>query len=484
MATTPRGATETYMDVNPLSAWDRDQWNEYDGAIDVAFHGRDVFFTPLLNYVSMVPGANTWVTGRELLGSHVNHETIGNRQRYIDAMYIDSREKILTSDGRYAGKTQLHEFDQLVSRFESNPPMFMFQVLRTRLAQGIVETHEKIARDCLFDYADFKFLSDGTKWATTTADFSVLTASSSYQFDIRFVNEVRLRMAERSRKWTQRWGSWASPIPGASFMNDLMVMVTPNIMYDIWTSDEGAWLEDLRQLQDERIINGGVARYRGATFVENPWGVLRNAGVLSKQVGVTAQILWGDGAPDPGDAGGGTAVDNVYYVGQSSSTVTHYIQCSAFIASEFTAGDIISIHTARTTAWGITDGNDFLHGKTIDMEIASVDAGNNRLTLTEPMVEEYNEAFTDTSFGQIFAYVTSARDIHPILVVGARGMATFASRTGIRLHNPPDVSDLPGVHRFTWDEYGSPNRWNPYLWEVIFAVASDTRGGRDAVSLR
>lgn len=438
----------------------------------------------MLNYVNMVPGADTWITGRELLGSHANHETIGLRQRYINAAYVDSREKKLTSEGRYGGKVQLHKFDQLVSRFESNPPMFMLQVLRQRMAQGIIETHEKIARDCLFDYADFKFLSDGTKWTASTADFSTLTATAGYQFDIRFVNEVRLRMAERSRKWTQRWGSFASPIPGAQFMNDLMILVTPNIMYDVWNSDEGAWLEELRVLQDERIINGGVARYRGATFVENPWGVLRNAGTLTKQVGVTAQIDWGDGAPDPGDGGSGTAVDSVYYVGQSSANITHYIQCTAFSASDFSAGDTVSIHTSRTGDWGITNGNDFLHGKTVDMEVQSVDATNNRLTLTEPMVEEYTEAFTDTTHGQIYAYVTKAMDIHPIVVVGARGMATFAARTKIGYYNPPDVADLPGVYRFSWDEYGAPNRWNPYLWEVIFSVASDTRGGRDAVSLR
>lgn len=44
---TPRGATESYMDSNPLSAWDRDQWTEYDNALDIAFHGRDIFYTPL-----------------------------------------------------------------------------------------------------------------------------------------------------------------------------------------------------------------------------------------------------------------------------------------------------------------------------------------------------------------------------------------------------------------------------------------------------
>ncbi len=265
-------------------------------------------------------------------------------------------------------------------------------------------------------------------------------------------------------------------------------MTTPNVMFDLWNSDEGDWMQDLRQLQDDRIINGGEARYHGATFVDYPELVLRNAGVLSKQVGVTDPIKWGDGAPDPGDGGGGTSVDNIYYVGQSTAAITHYIQCSAFTAGEFVAGDIISIHTERTTDYGITDGVDFLDGRTYEVEIVSVNATDNRLTVFEPVTQEYLQAFTGTPNGgaeaTLYAYVTKARDIHPLLVVGARGMATFAARTKVRFWNPPDIADLPGVHRFTWDEYGEPNRWNPYIYEIIYCVASDTRGGRAAVTLR
>jgi len=482
---TPRGSVEAYMDVSPLLAWDRDQWTEYDRELNIQFHGPRIYYTPLLNYVNMITGADTWITGRELLGTHVNYNTIDNRQRYINALYVDSREKKLTSDGRYGNKVQLHEFDQLVTRFGSGPD-FMMQVLRQRLGQSVVQTHEKVAFKTLFDYAEFKFLADGTKWASSTADFSTLSASSSYQFNIKFVLESRLRMIERSVKYTQEFTDWANPVP--NFPGDALILTTPNIMFDLWNSEEGEWMQDLRLLQDQRIINGGEARYHGATFVDATTSVLRNAGEITTQVGVTSPINWGDGAPDPGDGGSGTQVDSIYYVGQSSSTITHYIQCSSFSSSDFTVGDYVSIHTEKTDDWGITDGVDFLDGKTIEVEIVTVDATNNRLTFFEPITEEYTEAFTGTPNGGseaiLYAYVTLARDIHPVIVVGARGMATFAARTGVRLHNPPDVADLPGVYRFTWDEYGSPNRWNPYIYELIFCVASDTRGGRDAVALR
>jgi len=480
---TPRGATEQYMDVSPMQTWDRDTWDEYDFEIDTAFHGRDVFLTPLLNYVDMPAGADTWNTGRELLGTHVNHETIGLRQRYINAMYVDSRHKKLTSEGRYGGKIQLWEYDELVSRYGNGTPSFMLAVLRERLGQSIVETHEKIARDAIFEYADFKFLADGNKWTASTYDFSTLTATSTYQMQLSFVDEVKLRLIERSRKWTQRWGSWASPIP--NYPQDTMIMTTPNVMFDLWNSDEGEWMQDLRQLQDERIINGGEARWRGATFVDNPWLVLRNAGVLTTQVGVTSPIKFGDGAPDPYTE---DAVHNVFYVVQSGSTQTHYVQCDSITDGDFNVGEMVSIHTQRTTDWGITDGVDYLDGETYLAEVVDVDATNNRLKFSEPIVYEYVNSFTGTpnggSEGVLYAYITKARDIHPILIVGARGMHTFASRRKIQMYNPIDTADLPGVIRVTWDEHGAMNRWNPFVYEVIFCVASDTLSGTAKVQLR
>lgn len=438
-----------------------------------------------MNYVAMPQGANAYYTGTELLGTHVNHAAIGLRQRFIDAMYIDFRRKRLVSNARYGNKVQLHEFDELVSRYGNGTPQFMMQVLRKRLQQGIVQTHEKLARDALFNWADFKFLANGTVWLAGTADFSTLTAAAAYQVDISFIEDVKLRLIERSKEYLQEWGTYVQPVPGKNFERDLLVITTPNVIHDIWNTPEGQWMEDLYSLQDERIINGGVFRYKKITFVENRFGVLYNAGPLSYQCGVTSPINWGDGAPDPDT----DTVQNVYYTGQSSADIVHYIQCDSVGTSQFAQGDRITIHVARTTDWGITDGADIFDGESYEAVVNSVDEANERLTLTQPMTQEYTASFTatpnSTAAATIYAFVTKARHIHPIVVVAARGMHTFAARTKIRIHNPQDdVVDLPGVARVTWDEYGEFNRWNPYPYEILFAVASDTRSGYDAVALR
>ena len=480
---TGTGSVERYMDVSPMQGWNKDQWDEYDKEINVAFHGTNVFLTPLCNYVAMPQGANTWYTGSELLGTHVNHNAIGARQRFVNAMYVDTRRKKLISTKRYGSKIQLHDYDELISRYGNGTPSFMLAIMRTRLANSIVGTHEKLARDAIFNWAEFKFLADGNTWTLGTNDLSNLTATSTYQFNIRQVMDMRLRLAERTSKFTQQWGDWAKPIPG---MNDVMMMTTPNVMYDIWTSEEGEWMQDLRSLQDQRVINGGEARYRGMTFVSNPDLILWNLGVIDTQLAVTQAIKWGDGSPDPDSA---DPVDNIYLVGQSSADITHYIQLGAFVANTFTKGDRVAIHTARTDDWGITDGCDYFDGKTVTVEVYAEDAANNRIQVMEPMVESYEQSFTATPNGgaetTCYAFVTKARHIHPMLTVGARGMHTFAARKKITPYFPSDdQADLPGVVRATWDERGEMNRWNPYIYELTFCVATDTLSGRASPALR
>jgi hypothetical protein len=104
-------------------------------------------------------------------------------------------------------------------------------------------------------------------------------------------------------------------------------------------------------------------------------------------------------------------------------------------------------------------------------------------------VEDYTDAFIAVPNGgsetTCYAFVTSARDIHPIMIMAARGVATFCARTGVEIYdNLPDDADLPGVTRMSWDEYGGKNPWNPFVYDLLFCAASDTLSGRAATALR
>lgn len=396
------------------------------------------------------------------------------------------RYKRLVSNKRYGSKAQVWRFDEINNRFDPGSRRWFLEVLRTRLMGGIVETHEKLARDAMHDFALHQFLAEGTAFDTSTAHWGTIDTTNTYKIDVKMLEDVKLRLAERSMDYRQEWGSYANPVPG--WPGDILVITTPNVMYDLWNTDEGRFMRDLRELQDERIINGGRARWRGMTFAESMYARLWNCGTLTRQVAVTSPIQFGDGAPDPDSS----QVDNLYYAGQSTSDLTHFVQCSDLGTSNFVAGDRVSIHTARyaSTDYGVTDSVDFTDGETFEAEIYSVDETNERLTFRQPIPFAYTAPFRYTTLngsaatGTAYAFITKAQDIHPVYVIGGRGLHTWAARTKVEVYEPEDHADLPGVRRVSWDEYGEMNRWDTDLYEVIYCAASSGGGGgRSAVSV-
>jgi hypothetical protein len=481
------GAVEEYLDQHPFRVWDQAQWDERSALIDTRFHQTDIMFTPLIgNSMVMTKGVG-WTqymyVGAETVPSHVNHSTIGRYDRFTTPIYYDMRQRRVRARWRWAAKTQYDKMDEMVTRYGGDTDSFVSRVLEDQLADQIVGIQEKVARDGILDNALHKYIFDGNAWTLGTNDFSSIGTTEASTFSVKMLEDIALRMSYRSEETTKAWGSYAQPVPGQNFRGSLLVMVTTGVYDSIWQSEQQDWMIDLRQLQDGRIINGGKVQYRNMTIQDTGHAmVLWNSGNITKQVGVTAPINWGDGAPDPDS----TLVDNLWLTGQSSTDVVHYVQCTAFAATDFVAGDMVSIHVARTDEYGITNGCDPLDGKTYRAEIASVDATNNRLVFRKPLTEQYLDAFNDTTHGQCYAYVTSAQHIHPIIVVAAREMVQFVKRNHtdgsfIQFNRPTDNdADFPSIERVTANWFGEVNQWQPDLHEVWFAAGRF--GNRGAVS--
>lgn len=462
---------ETYYDQNPIAAIDRNQWVWTDPFIDVMFRNKSIF-TPLSRFADYTPTASTIVTGRELLAGHVNHNPIGLRQKYITASYFDSRERHIVSNRRYGAKVQYDHYDPLINQWVTRGRAgFAAGILAQHLQRSMLVTHEKLSRDAVLTNVNVKTYANG---ATTMAG---LGSNSSYKFDITALRDVKLRLSVRVKDALQEWGEYdGAPVPGVS---DYLCITTPGVIYDIWDQIDSKFMMDLRDLGDERIINGGVVRYKGWTFVESWDACLWNSGVITKQVAVSAPITAGDGAPDPTS----TAVDNVFYVGQASSGLTHYVQCSDLGTGNFVKGDLVTLHVARTTANGVTDGVDPLDGATMLLEVYSVDETNERLTFRMPVMDDYNQSFGYTTLagagavGSAYGFITKAAHVHPVYEIGARGGSLFAIRQGIRTHTPPAIDDFESVVRVSWDEYGQMNPWQQDLHEIHFVRASFANRG-------
>lgn len=483
---------EEYMDMHPWQTWDQDRWPERSMAIDTAFRQDNIWFTPIVGPGIIMPDGvgrdQAWYRGAEIVPSHVNHNTIGWYQRMMNAIYFDMSQRKLYARNRWGTKIQYDARDQMVTRFGGDTPSFISAVLMGQFGAQIVGIHEKGCRDAILEFSLHKYMWNGERFVIGTADFSNLARDASSAFSVRLLDDTTQRMSYRASKVAAAsgMGTYAQPVPGANWSSASLIQTTTPVHYSLWGDDENDWMTALYSLQDERVINGGtvVWRNRGVLADTSYDQVLWNSGPIDKQVAITQVINWGDGAPDPDvDA----PVDGVFYTGQSSAGVVHYVQCSAFVAADFTAGDVLTIHIARQETggmdYGITDGVNFLDGKTLNMEVYSVDAVNNRLAFRQPITEEYVDPFTYTSLGgaaaagTCYGFITKAQHVHPVFVYAGTNPVQFVQRTQpdgslIQYHRPTDDNvDFPSVERVTANWYGEFNQWNPQLTEIYFCSA-------------
>lgn len=476
------GDFDRYYSLNPIEAWDRNRWSAVDPAIAVAFRQQSLF-TPLIDWVSLdslAAGTGTTnpteiTTGREALPGHVNHNPIATRAKYITPDYVDSRERKLRSRYRYGGKIQLESYDQLVNMWRNGGTQgFIDGILRTHLNNSIVGTTEKIARDSLLTMGTIKTYAGG---ATNLAG---LSATSDFVLDPKELRDVKLKLSVRSKWAFQNFGDYANPIPGS---NLYLVITTPGVFHAMFSNLNSEYVQRLTALGNQSIMNLDMIQYEGFLFMQSWDAALFNMGPITKQVGIIEPITAGDGAPDPDS----TAIDDLWYVGQSSANIKHYLQCSDFGASDFAAGDFVTLHTARTSAYGVTDGVDVTDGYTETFEVQSFDHSLNRIVLRTPVMTDYTQQYAHTTLGgagavgTAFAYLTKALHVQPAYIFGARGGLRFAMRKPVEIYNPPAIDDFQSTTRVSWDMHGEMNRWNTDLWEVHMSVGS--WGNRGAVAL-
>lgn len=475
---------EAYLDFHPFRDWTQDRWDERSAIIDRRFHETDVFYTPLIgNTLTMPKGVGWnqyWYTGAEIIKSHINHNPIGRYQRMTTSLYFDTRQRKVRARDRWGAKVQYDRRDAMVTRYGDDTPRFLAEVLRDQLADNIVGQQEKVARDGILDNVEHHWMHDGNAFVNGTKDFSDLPTDDTGLFDVTLLEDVALRMSFRVEDTLRAYGTYAQPVPGSDFRNSVLVMVTTPTYWGIWNSDEQEYMIDLRQLRDQRIINGGRIEYRNMVVQDTGYNmVLWNAGTISKQVRVTSPINFGDGAPDPDSS----AVDDVFYTGQDADDSVHYIQCSAFSDGDFSKGDMVSVHVTQTSEYGITGGCDPLDGKTVLMEVYSADHANNRLTFRKPFTEEFVDQYQLTylagssNTNMAYAVVTKAQHVHPVIIVGSREMVQFVRRlqpdgSFVEYNRPVDNNvDFPSIERVTANWYGEVNKWNPDVYEIFYTAA-------------
>lgn len=453
---------EDFYNQNPVAVVDQNQWDDKVPEVMMNFQRGPSIFTPLIDWTdrsSITGAASSQFT--DLLEGDVDNDEIGFADNYIEQPNgLDSRMRKIAV-ARYGDKVQAHKSSSYFNQWKMSGGRDWTGLLRGILGNNVRRKMEILSRNA-FLRGPRSFWT----YAGGATDFATLNPASTFGLD-------------QINGWNLRIGSTGSPVIPGDAANAKLVIVAPGSMYDFQESLAGASNNEASMWRDSQIYNTPalkyeVGSYKNVRFVTNPsdnYGmnssVLYNAGKISKQVTVTSAIDVGDGSPDPTTE----AVDDVWYTGQKD--VTHYIQCSAFTAAEFKVNDVVSIHTVRTSTFGVTNGVDFRSGKTIVRRIVKVDDTNNRLSFDRPIMKKYA---TDLGSG-VYAYVTKAMHVGFNLVLGSRGGILGSVNKAVEFYEPRPVDDFNSVFRFTWDANLGFNVWEPNLFECHFTAVSLPKPG-------
>jgi hypothetical protein len=448
-------ATPTYEDyvaINPVSVIDQNLWDDKIPEVIMQFQKGPTIYTPLINWTnrSQQTGASTSIF-TELLEGDTDFDEIEMTAQYIaEPMGVDSRKRQIGT-ARYGDKVQLHESENIFQMWKQSGGRDWRPLLRGVLGNNVRRKIEMVSRN-----AYLKGPKEFWTYGGSATDFGTLSDTSKFGLDI-------------ANQWNLRLGNTGSPIiPGDSASAKLAIL-PPGAIYDFQASLAAASSNEAALYTQARLYQGAlpyeIGTYKNIRFMEVPNdnygqnnGVLYNAGAIFAQAEVKAAITAGDGCPNPET----TAVDETWYVGQKD--VTHYVQLDTGQAADFAKNDYVTIHSVRTSAYGVTNGVDPLSGKTIHRRVVVVDTDNDRLSFDRPIMKAYSTDLGST----VYAYVTKAQHIGFVLVLGSRGGILGNVNRPIKFYEPKSIDDFESIYRYVWDIIAGMNVWEPNLFECHF----------------
>lgn len=444
--------TDYYAD-NPVEVLDKNQRTWYDPNVLQLFKNRSLF-SDIMTYTRNLGDVRaTSMVVTQVLEPHANYNALSTRQLWLPAMHIDSRA-IEISFQHHGGKVALHDYDDLVTYWKADARGGLRGILNRVLGSHIINVHDYLARNALLDGAlqttgYVYYAGDATGFGDMDAA-DVMTPAVAI--------EIQLGM-----KYREVAGALA---PDGS-AGAVVCYTTPGVIFDLQQDTD--WIDIAKYARPGSLFRYEVGTYKNVRFVESPRLTLWNCGTIEFQAAVTAAINAGDGSPNPGV----TKVDGTYMVGQTSAGIVNYIQLSATpitgtLAANVQVNDIITIHIARTSAFGVTDGVNPFDGQLHNRRVVNVDTGNNRISLDKPIMIDMN---VDLGSG-VYAYVTKGFNVHSSIFVGApQGIVTGVAAP-IRLHTPPPIDDLMSIYRFSWNDRMGHQPFAPEVFEVVFSAGS------------
>lgn len=396
-------------------------------------------------------GAKT-MTVTSLYDIHPNFDRLGLRTMWMPASHVDTKNQTLTFE-RYGGKVAYDAYTPIITYWNAQAVSgggklnAISAIVNDKLGQHMTDVMDMLARNAILQ-SPFKLFGSGkTSFNDLTVDDTATTS---------MLNEVHLGMKYRGVPYAQT---------GNGSVGTIVCITSPGVLHDLQQqTDPKDWLVPMAYGDPSRLLNSEVGTFRNIRFVETPKATLFNCGKILIQATVKTAINAGDGTP-------ASLVDGTFVVGQPGAT-KRITLADGTDMTQFSVGDIVTIHSARTNEFGVTNGVDYRDGTLHNRRIVGIinESGPTvkGLQFDEPIMIDFTTAL-DTN---VYAYVTKGLHVHAMMFVGGRDGIVAGVGRPPRLHAPPPVDDFNMIHRFSWDSYMGYNLWNPKVLETVFVSGS------------
>lgn len=441
------GDFDLFYSDEPFSIMDKNQRNWYDPVLIDVWRQRSVY-RPIISFTKNNAGPNAKVmTVTQVLDPHADTTPLGLRQLWMESMHIDSRSIEITFQHNGA-KMAYHKYDSMITYWQKNGQKGLEAIIRGSLGVAETDMNDMLARNALIGGT----LTTGYNlYSGNATNFGNI--DSADKFDPAIGADIWLGMAMRN-------------VPGAMSPNGaggtMVCFTSPGVIHDI-QENEG-WLSVYQYLNQVSLLNYEVGTYKNVRYVQTPKAILFNCGALIAQAPISVAAVSGDGVQT-------AKIDGAYLTGQTTGDVTHYLQLGTFLTGaigDLAVNDIITIHKTRTSTYGVVGGVNFQEGTLMNRRIVSIDAGNGRITLDQPILLDYD---TDLG-GGVFGYVTKATHVHTSVFVGGPQGIVAGVFQQPQVYTPPTIDDYMAIKRFSFDQYIGYQPFAPEVFETVFSAGS------------
>jgi N4-gp56 family major capsid protein len=363
------------------------------------------------------------ITYSEVYDTEPNWNALSENTIWMRGAHLDSRSVSIGLE-IHGDVIKFSAYNELVNFWNNGD---LRSLCQGKLGQNLVDTMDILARNA--------FLSNPYKsFGGGKASRAALTSTDLFIPDMAEL--IRTHLEERE-------------VPGVAAVSDsdiktIVCVTTPRVIHDIRTGAGSNWLDIINYAGAAKKFTGEAGQWNGVRFIRTNRLRMRNHGAVIAEVTLAANAVPGQGAA--------TTVDNVYSVGQSTST--RYITFVEAVPAEFVVGKYVTISSQNAKAAGapVVESD----GTQETRRIVSIDAGNKRVSFDAPLLKEH--AAGD--------FVTLGVDVHGSIFMGGPGVVYGV---GERPHPfpLPVIDDMGMINRFAWRGFCKMQLFRPEMFEVV-----------------